>query len=234
MAEALKMRADPATEAVLKQQLVDCIRMLERADIIDYNGHCSIRLDDDRVLINSGACQRSQLTVDDICVIDLETQQLEGKAKPPLESHLHCGIYRNRPDAKAVVHAHPKWSTFLTMVGEAYKPVFAQGSLVYPVPVLDSPNSINTRPMAEKLAQVLGKRPAALMKAHGAVTVGHNIVEAFVLATYLEDNAYRQYMALQIGKPYEFNQEELVLCREKLWTQPLFQRTWDHFRAKLG
>src|SRR3954462_15605826 len=93
-----------------KQQLVDCIRMLERADIIDYNGHCSIRLDDDRVLINAGSCQRSELTVDDICVIDLEPNQLEGKAKPPLESHLHCGIYRNRPDAKAVVHAHPKWS----------------------------------------------------------------------------------------------------------------------------
>ena len=34
----------------LKQQLVDCIRMLEQADIIDYNGHCSIRLDDDRIL----------------------------------------------------------------------------------------------------------------------------------------------------------------------------------------
>ena len=38
----------------LRQQLVDCIRMLEHSDIIDYNGHCSIRLDDGRVLINSG------------------------------------------------------------------------------------------------------------------------------------------------------------------------------------
>ena len=36
----------------VKQQLVDCIRMLEQSDIIDYNGHCSIRLDDDRILIN--------------------------------------------------------------------------------------------------------------------------------------------------------------------------------------
>ena len=120
------------------------------------------------------------------------------------------------------------------MVGEPYKPVYAQGSLVHPVPVLDSPNSINNRAMADRLAATLGDRPAALMKSHGAVTVGKDIVEAFVLANYMEENAYRQYMALQIGKPYSFGEEELALCREKLWNANLFKRTWDHFRAKLG
>ncbi len=138
-------------ETESKQQLVDCIRMLEQSDIIDYNGHCSIRVGDNRVLINIGSCQRSRLTVDDICAINLEANQLEGKGNAPLERHLHCGIYRVRPEVKAIVHAHPKWSTFLTMVGESYQPVYAQGSLVYPVPLLDSPNAINNRAMAELL-----------------------------------------------------------------------------------
>ena len=48
--------------AKARQQLADCIMMLERAGIIDYNGHCSIRLDDDRMLINIGSCQRSAMT----------------------------------------------------------------------------------------------------------------------------------------------------------------------------
>ena len=218
---------------VLKQQLVDCIRMLEQSDIIDYNGHASIRLGDGRMLINIGSCQRSKLTVADICTIDMEGNVIEGNGKPPLEFHLHAGIYRARADVKAVVHAHPKWSTFLTMVGESYQPVYAQGSLVYPMPVLDSPNSINNRAMADRLAATLGPRPAAIMKSHGAVTVGGDIVEAFVLANYLEENAYRQYMALQIGKPYAFSEQEVALCREKLWTPSLFKRTWDHFHAKL-
>lgn len=222
------------SEGQLKQQLVDCIRMLERADIIDYNGHCSIRVGDDRILINTGSCTRAALTVDDIAAIDMEGRLIEGKANPPLEFHLHTGIYRAREDVRAVVHAHPKWSTFLTMVGESYRPVFAQGVLPYPVPVLDTPDSINNRPMADRLAATLGDRPAALMKSHGAVAVGRDIVEAFVLANYLEENAYRQYMAMQIGKPYEFTAEEQVLCRDKLWTASLFKRTWDHFRAKLG
>jgi ribulose-5-phosphate 4-epimerase/fuculose-1-phosphate aldolase len=221
------------SDTELKQQLVDCIRMLEQSDIIDYNGHCSIRLSENRALINIGSCQRSRLTVDDICTIDPDGKVIEGKGNPPLEMHLHWGVYRARPDVKAVVHAHPKWSTFLTMVGEPYRPVYAQGSLVHPMPLLDTPNSINNREIADRLAATLGDRPAAMMKSHGAVTVGKDIVEAFVLANYLEENAYRQYMALQIGKPYAFSAEEIALCREKLWTATLFKRTWDHFRAKL-
>ena len=152
------------TEAQLKLQLVDCIRMLEAADIIDYNGHCSIRADANRILINTGACTRSKLTSADIVVVDMEGKLVEGTVNPPLEFHLHTGIYRARPDVKAVVHAHPKWSTFLTMTGHDYKPVFAQGILPYPVPVLDTPDSINTRPMADRLGApggLLGAREHA-------------------------------------------------------------------------
>lgn len=224
---------EAAAETEGKQQLVDCIRMLEQNDIMDYNGHASIRLPDNRILINSGSCQRSRLTIDDICAIDLDANQLSGKDSAPLERHLHCGIYRVRPDVRAIIHCHPKWSTYLTMVGKTYQPVYAQGSLVHPMPLLDSPNSINNRAMADQLAQTLGERPAALLKSHGAVSVGKDLVEAFVLLNYLEENSMRQYMALQIGEPYVFTDEEMRLCREKLWNANLFQRAWDHFRAKL-
>jgi L-fuculose-phosphate aldolase len=220
------------TEIDIKQQLADCIRMLEQSDIIDYNGHASIRTERG-MYINVGSCQRSALTVADICHIDMEGNVLEGNGKPPLEFHLHAGVYRARPDVQAVVHAHPKWSTFLTMAGLDYLPVYAQGSLLYPMPVLDSPNSINNKPMADRLAATLGQRPAALMKSHGGVTVGKTIVEAFVLANYMEDNAYRQYMAMQVGKPYAFTDHEMALCKEKLWNEALFRRAWDHFMAKL-
>jgi len=217
----------------LKQQLVDCIRMLERSDIIDYNGHVSARAGESRMYINIGSCQRSRLTTADICTIDFDGNVLEGNGKPPLEFHLHAGIYKSRPDVQAIVHAHPKWSTFLSLTGHSYLPVYAQGSLVYPIPVLDSPRSINNPEMAKRLADALGDRPAAMMKAHGAVTCGKNIIEAFVLANYLEENAYRQYMALQIGTPYALTDEEVTAAQGKLWTESLFNRTWDHFSAKL-
>ena len=205
------------TELEQKAQLVRCIKMLERSGIMDYNGHASVRLGQDKMLINIGNCQRSALTVDDICTIDFDGKVLAGSGKPPLEFHLHAGIYKRRPDVHAVIHAHPKWSTILTTAGVPYLPVYAQGSLLYPMPVVDSPNSINNPQMAKLLADTLGDRPAALMKAHGAVTVGKTLVDAFTLMTYLEDNAERQYMAAQIGEPYRFSDEEMAACQEKLW-----------------
>ena len=54
-----------------------------------------------------------------------------------------------------------------------------------------------------------------------------------MLINYLEENAHRQQMAMQIGKPYCFSDDEMALCRGKLWNAKLFQRTWDHFYAKL-
>jgi L-ribulose-5-phosphate 4-epimerase len=219
---------------MVKQTLVDAIRMLERAEIIDHNGHCSARRDSQTFYINSGASVRGTLTTDDIVTIDLDGNLVEGAAKPPLEFHIHSEIYRARPDVNAVMHTHPRWSTFLTMVGAKFKPVYAQGVLLGDIPLMDSPLSVNTRPMGEKLAATLGRGPAALLKAHGVVVVGSDIVECFALAAYVEENAYRQYMAMQIGEPYVFSEAEQQACREKLRSPALFKKTWDHYRSKLG
>ena len=216
-----------------KERLVDAIRMLERAEIIDHNGHCSVRRDATSFYINSGASVRGALTVDDIVGVDLSGNLVEGTDKPPLEFHIHSEVYRARPDVNAVFHTHPKWSTFLTMTGHAYKHVYAQGVLLGDMPVMDSPMSINTKPMGEKMVAALGNRPALLLKAHGVVVVGADILECFALAAYVEENAYRQYMAMQIGDPYVFNEEEKKACREKLWTPNLFKKTWDHYYSKI-
>jgi L-fuculose-phosphate aldolase len=176
---------------------------------------------------------RATLTVDDIVTVDLDGAVIEGRSGPPLEFPIHAEIYRARPDVAAVMHTHPRWSTFLTMVGAPFRPVFGQGALLGDVPVLDSPLSVNTRSLGETLAATLGQGPAVLLKAHGAVVVGAGIVECFALAVYLEENAYRQYMAMQIGDPYVFSDAERLACRERLWSPGLFQKAWDHYRAKL-
>lgn len=218
----------------LRQQLVEAIRMLEHAAMIDHSGHCSARRDRKSFYINSGASVRSSLTIDDIVTIDLEGNLLEGGANPPLEFHIHSEIYRARPEVNAVMHTHPQWSTLLTTVGVMYKPVYAQGVLLGDIPVMDSPLSVNTKPMGEMLAATLGRGSAALLKAHGAVIVASDIVECFALAVYLEENSRRQYMALQIGEPYVFSTAEQAACRENLWSPNLFAKTWDYYRARLG
>jgi len=217
----------------LKPLLVDAIRMLARANIVDHSGHGSARRDGESFYINSAASARGALTTDDIVAVDLDGSLVEGSARPPLEFHIHSEIYRVRPNVQAVMHTHPQWSTFLTMVGASYRVVYAQGALLGDIPLVDSPLSVNTRPLGERVAAALGAGPAVLLKSHGAVVTGSNVVECFALAAYLEENAHRQYMAMQIGDPYVFSDAEQRAFRERLWTPSLFQKTWDHYRSKL-
>jgi L-ribulose-5-phosphate 4-epimerase len=224
----------PDVKAVeVTERLVDAIRMLARANIVDHSGHGSARRDSESFYINSAASTRSALTTDDLVAINLDGSLVEGSARPPFEFHIHSEIYRVRPDVHAVMHTHPRWSTFLTMVGAKYKAVCAQGALLGDMPLVDSPLSVNTRPMGEKVAATLGSGPAVLLKSHGAVVVGSDIVECFALAAYLEENAYRQYMAMQIGDPYVFSQAEQQAFRQRLWTPNLFRKTWDHYHSQL-
>jgi len=218
----------------LKTQLVEAIRMLARAEIIDHSGHGSARRDADSFYINTGASVRGTLTTADIVGVRLDGALVEGTARPPLEYHIHAEIYRARPEVNAIMHTHPRWSTLLTMAGVAYKPVFGQGALLGEIPLLDSPLSINTKVMGERLAATLGERPAVLLKSHGAVVVGADLVECFALAAYLEENAQRQYMAMQIGEPYVFSIEEQKACRSNLWSKSLFTKAWEHYRSKLA
>jgi ribulose-5-phosphate 4-epimerase/fuculose-1-phosphate aldolase len=226
--------ADKLAGAALKEQLAEAIRMLARADIIDHSGHGSARRDAESFYINCGASARGTLTASDIVTVTLDGTLVEGSARPPLEYHIHSEIYRARPDVDAILHTHPRWSTLLTMTGVEYQPVFGQGALLGGLPVLDSPLSINNRPMGERLVATLGGGVAVLLKSHGAVITGGNLVECFALAVYLEENAQRQYMALQIGVPYAFSAEEQQACRKNLWSDALFNKAWEHYRSKLG
>jgi len=217
----------------IRQQLADAIRMLAHAGIVDHSGHGSARRDASSFYINSAASARGALTIDDIVTVDFDGALVEGHARPPFEFHIHSEIYRARPDVHAIMHTHPQWSTFLTMVGAPYRPVYAQGTLLGDIPLVDSPLSVNTRPMGERVAATLAGGTAVLLKSHGAVIVAPDLVECFALAAYMEENAYRQYMAMQIGDPYVFSEDEQQAFRERLRTPALLKKTWDHYRSKL-
>ena len=218
-----------------KQELVDAIRMLERAEYIDHNGHCSIRRDANSFYINSGASIRSSLTVDDLVATDLDGMLVDdSEAKPPLEYPIHAEIYRVRPEINAVIHTHPQWSTYLTMTGVLPKVVYAQGALLGAMPVMNSPMSVNTRELGQKMVCVMGSNPIVMLKAHGVVAAGKSILECFAYATYAEENARRQYMAMQIGEPYVFSDEEQAACQQKLRSPSLFKKTWDYYRSKIS
>ena len=191
----------PSEEAI-KQELVDAIRMLERAEYIDHNGHCSVRRDEGSFYINSGGSMRAALTVEDIVTVDLDGKPVDGgNVKPPLEFPIHAEVYRARPKIGAVFHTHPQWSTYLTMTGVQQKVVYAQASLLGDMPVMDSPMSVNSRAMGEKMVSIMGDNPIVMLKAHGVVAAGETVLECFAYAAYVEENSLMVNPLLEDGYP---------------------------------
>ena len=129
----------------IRNDIVLAVSMLERAGIIDFNGHCSIRLGDNALAIISGRSVRSALKPEDIIAIDFDGALIEGEDVPPMEFPIHAGLYRRRPDVNAVVHAHTAYTNLFTMNGRAIEPAFPQGALLGDMPVFTDPMSVNTK-----------------------------------------------------------------------------------------
>lgn len=218
----------------LRQMLADALRMMEQAEVIDFNGHMSCRVPGtQRVLINSGKSVRSALTAEDIIEIDFDGKPAGSDVVPPMEFHIHTEIYRRRPDVNAVAHTHPLWSTLFSMAGEAVQPVTMQAAVMGPIRFFPKTASINQKALGEELAGALGGDRVVMLKSHGAVVAGADIVETFVLAIYLEETAKRQYLARAIGTPYALAAAEVETIGKNLRKPHLFRKVWDYHHAKL-
>jgi ribulose-5-phosphate 4-epimerase/fuculose-1-phosphate aldolase len=89
------------------------------------------------------------------------------------------------------------------------------------------------RPAAgDALAAVLGDRPACLMRAHGSVIVGADVREAFAGSIYLEENALRAYLALQIGEIAGYTVDEVRDVAAGNWRDGSRKKTWDYHLAR--
>ncbi len=226
------MKPNKRNQTTLRQELTQGISILERLGIIDFNGPFSVRLDDGNILINSGSSVRSAISPQDFVIAGANGEISEETPRPPAELPLHVAIYRARPDVQAVVHGHPQWSTLLSSTGRAYQVTMAQGALLGTVPMFSSPLSMNNSDIGNALAELLGNGRAALLRAHGSVVVGKDVLEATVLAIYLELNAERQVRAATLGKPYVFSDDEIRAFQKGLEKRGLFEKCWNYYLAK--
>jgi hypothetical protein len=137
----------------LAGDLAEAVALLERAGLIDYNGHVSARADGGLIAINSGASNRAAVTPDDITLMDAGGAPGEGLPTPPKERFLHMAIYARRPDVSAIVHCHSTWCTMLSTCSVAYEPVFPQGSLVGEARLFEKVASINTPDLGDSLCR---------------------------------------------------------------------------------
>lgn len=191
----------------LKSHIVQALRVLLGEGLIEKAyGHISVRIpDSDRCCIvghiHGITRTLDSITVEDILVIDMDGNVQEGQLEPPGEFPIHTEIYKRRPDVGAVVHCHPKSPVALSIAGECVLPVTMRGAIFAPeVPTFSDPTQIDTSEKGEGVAEVLSDNRAVVLRGHGVVVVGENLVEACVATVDLEEVAQLQLAAYSSGR----------------------------------
>ena len=94
-------------------------RLWERGYVASNDGNISVRLDEHRLITTPKSVSKGFMTPDMMVITDLDGKKISGERDPSSEIKMHLQVYRDRPDARAVVHAHPPTATGFAIAGRA-------------------------------------------------------------------------------------------------------------------
>ena len=182
------------------------------------SGNISVRVNGNVFITPSGCCL-GDMEEQDIAVIDMDGNHLEGN-KPSSEKVMHLEIYKLRPDLKALVHVHsPKATAFAVAGVPLNKPTIAE--LI--ITLGDVPVAEYAAPSSLKLATIVAgyfvKHDNVLMANHGFVSGGKFLKGALYKVETLESYAEIMLWAKVLGNANELSKEsveELIKIREKM------------------
>ena len=177
-------------------------RLYNRELVSSCDGNISIRVDESSFLITPTMMNKGFMKIDDISLIDLEGNVINGTKLPSSEFMLHSIVYKNRKDINAVVHAHPvtvsAFAVIRRSVTMAYMPEAIMSLGEFHVADYAKPG---TNQLAESIKPFIEKNNGCILSNHGAVTWADNIYKAYNLMEQLEFYCKTVILAEQIGKP---------------------------------
>lgn len=135
---------------------------------------------------------------EDVCVLTLDLQPLEGELKPSVESGMHAAIYRARGDVHAVIHTHQVYTSALTLIRAPIPALFDEqarflGRSVEIIPYAPSGTGALVKVIAK---HVRDHNNAYMMQNHGALVFGHDMERAVHNVEVLEKCALAYLLAL--------------------------------------
>lgn len=172
------------------------------------SGNISIR-DGERVLITPTSVPYDAMQPEDIVEMKFDGSVV-GDGRPSSEWRFHLDILRARPEANAVVHAHPTYCTTLAIMERGIPPIHYMVAVVGGDSVRCAPYAtFGTQELSDHALDALKNRKACLLAHHGLIAIGHSLDFAMWLAVEVETLARQYVNCLQIGEPPLLSSEEI-------------------------
>ena len=206
-------------EQTIKRDLIRvCHLMYERSYVVSSDGNVSVRLEDGRILATPTMTCKGRMTEDLIAVTDLEGRALNDR-RASSELAMHLLIYRERPDVKAVCHAHPPHGTAFAVAGLAIdQPILSEVILTLGCVPLASYGTPSTDELTQQMQPLVKHHNALLMANHGAVAYGADLWQAWDRLETLEHTAKISILSRVLGGSQNLSPdaiEKLINVREK-------------------
>lgn len=192
----------PTTVESCKRELLATAKALLRQGLVEGTaGNLSVRLPDGNVAMTPSSLDYEAMQLDDLVVLDLDGNVVEGTRAPTSEKALHLACLRQHADIGAVIHSH---ALFCTMFAITRKPIpcVIEEFQVYvggEVPVAEY-RLTGSDELGEEVARWVGDRGAVLMANHGLLTVGRDPADAMKVASLVERTAQIVWGARVMGE----------------------------------
>ena len=202
-------------EPELRRQMVRIAHLTyERGLLVAMDGNLSALLPSGQVLCTRAGCHKGFLTDEDLIVVDRNGRKLRGVGQPTSELKMHLACYDERPDVRAVVHAHPPISVAFTIANVSMarcvlpEVVLTLGT----IPTVDY-ETTGTLALADKIRPYVRDHDAILMDRHGAVCLGGSLLQAFCNLETMEHTAKITKTARDLGGVKELPSAEAERLR---------------------
>ena len=185
-------------------------RVYARGYVASNDGNISVRLDDKRVLTTPTGVSKGFMTPDMMVVTDLAGDKIAGDRSASSELLMHIAVYKQRPDVRAVVHAHPPTATGFAVAGIPLdRAVLAEVvTTLGSIPIADY-GTPSTEELADAVRQHIRVHDAVLLANHGAVTVADDLFAAYYKMETVEHFARISLVARQLGGERLLSREEV-------------------------
>jgi L-fuculose-phosphate aldolase len=175
-------------------------RLYARGYTASNDGNISVRIDGERLLMTPRSVCKGFMDPSMLCITDLDGRKIEGLRDPSSEMLMHLEVYRQRPDARAVVHAHPPIATGFAVAGIPLdRAVLAEVvTTLGSVPIADYATP-STQELPAAVREYVKAHDGMLLANHGALTIGADLYSAYYKMETIEHFAKISLVARLLG-----------------------------------
>ncbi|HEX2921794.1 MAG TPA: class II aldolase/adducin family protein [Bacteroidales bacterium] len=192
-------------------------RLYKQGLTTTFGGNISVRLSDEIILITPSSTDKATRKWKDIGVLTINGDNLTPELKPSMEAEMHLNIYRSNAGIKAVVHAHPVFSSAFTALNCPIDATLTAET----ASVLERPEKVpyalmGTPGLAKVVAEKAVLSSILLLENHGIIATGSNLLHAFNRIEVLENAAKMTVITTMMKKKSPLSRTK-ILEIEKLF-----------------